>query len=280
MKQIDIPKQLDRLEVNHPPIPLDSVDFTIKNPELLTRRLAKAFRYFGRVEREVERNVLELEALLPNADANTRRFYEIWEAQEVPHGLIFDELQRQLGLEPELPDLNTISRSIRAGGVLSHIPGVHDVLMQVYLSTGAMHERLTAAGYDKLKLRLMDIGETALVETAVSPIRQQESGHFAYYKNAALLQRDRLSPWQLHLVRLLKTRGYAPVGAGNNEQKADFGEASLQLGDESQLDKLSSPVQAVAQELLVAEGDGLKLPLFVARGLREAVELHRQRRSI
>lgn len=277
MKMAD---QLDRLEEMHPPIPIDSVDFTIERPDVLSGpEFAAAFGYFGRVETEVIRNVMELEVLLPNADDNTRRFYQIWEDQEVPHGVIFDTLQGHLGLEPETPDLNTISRSLQIAGRLSHLPGMHDVLLHTYLSSGAMHERLTALGYELLKQRLQDLGETALVETAIVPIKIQESGHFAYYVAASRDVRDRLAPWQLYLSRLIKTKAYAPVGAGNDEQKADFGGIAITLLDGQEIDRFADPVQRVAQELLVAKDSGLILPKFVLKGLQESIELHRDREA-
>src|SRR3546814_7320935 len=80
---------VDRIEQEHPPVPLDSVDYTVHRPELLDERYGHVLDYLARVELEVDRNVLELTAMLPDASAVDRRFYsEVWQPQEIHHGLI------------------------------------------------------------------------------------------------------------------------------------------------------------------------------------------------
>ncbi|MFC5381692.1 GTP-binding protein LepA [Aquipuribacter nitratireducens] len=275
---IDIDAQLDRMEAEGA-IAVDSVDFGVPDATAVRRELGSTLDYFARVEREVERNVLELQVLLPQADDRTRRFMRVWEEQELPHGWIFDRLQRELGLPESTPNLNHISRSLRLGGVLGHVPGVHDALMFLYFSIGAMHERLTAVGYDLLKERLLHLGARGFAETAVAPIRGQESTHYAYYRNSALLQRERLADWQLHLCRIVRTRTYHPIGATTPSNRADFGGVAVHLSGSDDVDRFAVPVQRVAQELLVRQRDGLRLPAFVARGLRESVAAFRARES-
>jgi hypothetical protein len=57
---------VDRLALEHPPIDLDSVDYTVRRPAELGRRFGHVLDYMARVELEVERNVLELTTLLPS----------------------------------------------------------------------------------------------------------------------------------------------------------------------------------------------------------------------
>jgi hypothetical protein len=48
----------------------------------------------SRVELEVERNVLELNLLLPDPPPVDRHFYaDVWLPQEIQHGLLLDRLQ-------------------------------------------------------------------------------------------------------------------------------------------------------------------------------------------
>src|SRR4051794_40472532 len=85
---------VDRLGEEHPPIPLDSVDYTMKRPGLLAERFGSVLSYMSRVELEVERNVLELNILLPDPPEVDRHFYaDVWMPQETHHGLILDRLQ-------------------------------------------------------------------------------------------------------------------------------------------------------------------------------------------
>lgn len=56
---------VDRLAVEHPPIRLDSVDFTVRAPERFVARFGHVLDYMARVELEVDRNVLELTTMLP-----------------------------------------------------------------------------------------------------------------------------------------------------------------------------------------------------------------------
>ncbi|WP_336923333.1 GTP-binding protein LepA [Aquipuribacter sp. SD81] len=274
LSSIDIDAQLDRMEAEGP-IDLAAVDYSVRDARVVREELGPSLDYFARVEREVERNVLELQVLLPQADDTTRRFIRVWEEQELPHGWVFDRLQAEVGLPPSQPELTAISRSLRVAGALAHLPGVHDALMFLYLSVGAMHERLTAVGYDLLRKRLVALGARGFAETAVGPIRGQESTHFAYYRNSALLHRQRLSPWQLHLCRVVRTRTYRPIGATTPANAAAFGRVAGALAGDAGVDRFVSPVQRVAQELLVREGAGLQLPPFVARALREALDLGR-----
>ena len=76
---------------------LDSVDRTIKRPGLVARKFGHVIDYLARVELEVDRNVLELLVLLPDVDQTNKTFYaDVWQPQEIQHGLILDRLQQDL----------------------------------------------------------------------------------------------------------------------------------------------------------------------------------------
>jgi len=91
-----IAEHVQRLGELYPPIRLDSVDRTIKNPELVKRRFGHVIDYLARVELEVDRNVLEILCLLPDVDDINKTFYaDVWQPQEIQHGLILDRLPRQ-----------------------------------------------------------------------------------------------------------------------------------------------------------------------------------------
>lgn len=269
---IDLSAQLDRLEAEGV-LDVDSVDVGLRRPDAVRVRLAPALDYFARVELEVERNLLEIAAFLPHADDTTRRFVRVWSAQELPHGHVFERVIAELDLPPAVPDLTSVSPALRVAGALSRVPGVADVLLFLYLGIGAMHERLTATGYDKLRQRLLDLGERGLVETAIGPIRRQEAGHFAYYRNAALVVRDRLSTWQLHLARIVRTREYHPIGATSQANTRSFARTAVLLAGRTDLDEFAVPVQRVAEELLIRGDQGVRIPHFVGRALRESVEM-------
>jgi len=96
--QQKIAEHVQRLGELYPPIQLDSVDRTIKRPWLVAKRFGHVIDYLARVELEVDRNVLELLVLLPEADETNKTFYaDVWQPQEIQHGLILDRLQQDLG---------------------------------------------------------------------------------------------------------------------------------------------------------------------------------------
>ena len=81
-----IAEHVQRLKELYPPIRLDSVDRTIKNPELVKRRFAPVIDYLARVELEVDRNVMEILCLLPDVDHIDQTFYaDVWQPQERQH---------------------------------------------------------------------------------------------------------------------------------------------------------------------------------------------------
>ena len=95
---------VDRIAEDHPPIRLDDVDFTVRRPDLVRERFGHVLDYMARVELEVDRNVLELTTMLPDPPEVDRYFYaDVWQPQEIQHGLILDALQTELGRPPRWP---------------------------------------------------------------------------------------------------------------------------------------------------------------------------------
>ena len=144
------------------------------------------FNYLTRVELEVERNVLELRALMPDATETDRFFYEdVWSPQELQHGILLDAVQQGFGMTPAPTDLSSVSTKIRVVGTLSHLPGMLGVVRLLYYLTGAATERSAVIAYSRLLDGLRAMGEPAIAETVIAPIRRQEPGHFAFYRMSA-----------------------------------------------------------------------------------------------
>lgn len=274
------------------PLTIDSVDWTISNPALLDKELGRTFRNFQRVEQEVNDEVLE--ALLPNLSEQKQFFISVWKQQENPHGNLFSVLRTLLGHEHEdFSDVKVPFTNHFAGTMGKISSGLHESFEMIYLARGAMHERLTKQGYELMSGRLTKLGEVALRDTLVAPILRQEAHHLGYYRMAAAQLKTRLQPWQKYVVRKLSLMSYAPVGAGNNKDKPEFGHSALTLvagtpnAKESKyletygwdpkllakrrLQEFSSPIQRIGQQLL-SLSDTDVLPNIVYKGIMDCVE--------
>lgn len=268
---------VDRLGEEHPPIPLDSVDYTMNRPDLLAERFGPVLSYMSRVELEVERNVLELNLLLPDPPEVDRHFYaDVWLPQETHHGLILDRLQVLAGLDPAEPNVSDVSFRLRLLGALGRVSAVQDVSRMLYYLTGLATERSAVLAYNKLHAGLRELGERAIAATVVAPIRRQEPGHFAYYQIAARELWGQLGGWQRWLVRTVRRRTFGPVGVSNDKQRAEFGQTIRALGistdDEADLQHYARQVGRVEHELLWANRRGLRVPDYVFEAFRRAAE--------
>lgn len=271
---------VQRLGEKYPPIPLPSADFTMHDPRAVRERFADVLSYMARVEMEVERNVLELAVLLPGSSDVDRTFAnDVWGPQEEHHGALLDELGRRIGLPPTEADLDTISPRIRVLGALAHIRPVHDVIRLLYYLTGAATERSATIAYQGFSDGLGEMGETAVQRTVIDAIKAQEPGHFAFYRMSAtqLVQSGALAPWQLALARFLRSRSFGLVGAGNREQRADYGALIVQMDLESQIEHHVRDIARVESHLLWSHRQGMKVPAYALRAFREAADLYRAR---
>jgi len=278
--QKKIAEHVQRLGEHYPPIPLDSVDRTIKRPGVVARKFGHVIDYLARVELEVDRNVLELLVLLPDADETNKTFYaDVWQPQEIQHGLILDRLQQDLGREAAEPQLE-VSFGIKILGALAHLKPIQDIAKLMYFLTGASTERQAVIAYNKINQGMKELGETAISETIINPIKQQEPGHFAFYQMSAtaMIQDKVLKPWQLFLTRVMREKSYNLVGTNKMKQyKADMGGVMADLGLDDDLEGYAREVGRVENRLLWAHKQGMEFPPYILKALKESVELYRER---
>lgn len=271
-------EHVQRLGEQHPPIELDSVDREIRDPHAVAARYGHVIDYLARVELEVDRNVLELLVLLPDVQEVDRLFYaDVWQPQEIQHGLILDRLQQDLGRPAATPELE-VSYKMKIMGALAHFSSIQDIARLLYYLTGASTERQAVLAYNTLTEGMLGLGETAIAETIVAPIRQQEPGHFAFYRMSAtaLVQSGELRPWQLYLARVLRQKTYNLVGTnGQDRYRAQMGGVAVTLGYADDMEKYAREVGRVEAQLLWANEKGMDFPPYVLKALRESVELYR-----
>lgn len=274
---------VETMAEEHPPLSLGAADLTIKDPDQVRRRFGGVFNYLTRVELEVERNVLELRTLMPDANETDRFFYQdVWSPQELQHGVLLDAVQQGFGMTPAPTDLTKVSAAMRLVGVLSHLPGMLGVVRLLYYLTGAATERSAVIAYSRLINGLRSMGERAIVETVIAPIRRQEPGHFAFYRMSAeaLVREEGLSAWQLQLARILRRRTFEVVGATNRRQRADFGDVARALEFDRDLVDVARQMSLVERELLWAKHRGLKIPGYIMAALEDAIALSTRRAGL
>ncbi|WP_141013472.1 GTP-binding protein LepA [Nocardioides sambongensis] len=271
-------EHVDRLAEEHPPLRLDAVDFTVRDPQTFERRFGHVLDYMARVELEVDRNVLELTTMLPDPPAVDRYFYaEVWQPQEIQHGRILDRLQVELGRSPAAPDTETVGAKLRLLGVLAHLDGFQDVCRMLYYLTGMATERSAVLAYNLLHRGTEELGEHAVARTVLAPIKRQEPGHYAFYQLSARGLWAELAAWQRWLVRRMRTVSFAPVGANTDGQRADFGAVMATLGIADDVDSFAGQAVRVERDLLWAHRRGMQVPPYVLRAFHDAVERARQR---
>jgi hypothetical protein len=272
--ELRLVEHVDRLAHEHPPIRLDSVDFTVRRPHEFEARFGHVLDYMARVELEVDRNVLELTTMLPDPPEIDRHFYaDVWQPQEIQHGLILDRLQVELGRRPAAADVDSVGVKLRILGLLAHLGPFQDVCRMLYYLTGMATERSAVLAYNLLHRGTLELGELAVANTVIGQIKRQEPGHYAFYQLSARGLWTQLTAWQRWLVRLMRRVSFAPVGANNARQKADLGRVMATLGIADDTDDFAHQVSRVERELLWARDRGLSVPDYVARAFREAIEL-------
>ncbi len=147
----------------------------------------------------------------------------------------------------------------------------------LYYLTGMATERSAVLAYNLLHRGTLDMGEDGVAHSVIGQIKRQEPGHYAFYQLSARGLWSELAAWQRWLVRLMRRISFAPVGANNPGQKADFGDVMATLGIAEDSDEFADQISRVEAELLWARDRGLKVPDYVAQAFREAVELARDR---
>ena len=273
-------EHVQRLGELYPPISLDSVDRHVQDPRAVAAKYGHVVDYLARVELEVDRNVLELLVLLPDVKEVDRLFYaDVWQPQEIQHGLILDRLQQDLGRPATTPELD-VSMKMKVMGALAHLSSIQDIARLLYYLTGASTERQAVLAYNVINQGMQDLGETAISETIITPIKQQEPGHFAFYRMSAtaMVQAGELRPWQLYLARVLREKTYNLVGTnGQDRYRAQMGGVVTALGFADDLSKYAREVGRIEAQLLWADHQGMDFPPYVLKALRESIDLYRER---
>lgn len=273
---------VNKMGEEHPPVPLESVDFTVNDPDAVRRRFAGILDYLARVELEVERNVLELLTIMPNPSEADRVFYaDVWYGQEIQHGIILDELKNRIDLPPAEPSLQ-VGFAVKALGAMARFEPIQDVARTIYYLTGASTERQAVLAYNAFAAQLDEMGEKAIRETIINPIKRQEPGHFAFYRMSAekVLTDGTLRPWQVWLAQRLRRCSYELVGTHSDPRlQAQMGEVITELGFGQELEVFAKEIGRLEASLLWARHQGLDFPPYVLAALREAVDLYRERGS-
>lgn len=261
----------------HPPIALGSADRTIHDADAVRERFAGVIDYLARVELEVDRNVLELLTILPSVSEVDRIFYQdVWYDQEMAHGYLLDQLQTDLGLPPAEPFM-TVPIRMKLLGALAHWEPIHDISRMLYYLTGASTERQAVLAYNSLTKELTAMGEHAIAQTIIHPIKQQEPGHFAFYRMSAekMVQDEVLKPWQRFVARLLRSTSFTLVGVDYvKKYQAEMGGVLTELGMAEELEIYAKEIGRLEAKLLWAEERGMDFPPYFLRALRESVELY------
>jgi hypothetical protein len=268
---------VDRIADEHPPLRIEDADFTVVDPAGFEHRYGHVLDYMARVELEVDRNVLELTTMLPNPPEIDRYFYaDVWQPQEIQHGRILDRLQVELGRAPAVADTDTVSAKLRLLGTLAHLPAFQDVCRMLYYLTGMSTERSAVLAYNLLHDGTAAMGERAVAQTIIGPIKRQEPAHFVFYQLSARGLWDQLAGWQRWLVRRMRSISFGPVGANDDRQRGDFGAVMLTLGI-SEDARFAAQAVRVERDLLWAHHQGMEVPPYVLRAFRLSVELARSR---
>jgi hypothetical protein len=144
----------------------------------------------------------------------------------------------------------------------------------LYYLTGVAAERSAVLAYGRLHTGLAELGETALCDTVIAPIRRQEPGHFVFYRLAAENLHAELAPWQRWLLRRLRAPHWEPVGAGSPTRRAEFGHVMETLGLTAELAWFSETISRFEHDLLWVGRQGMPVPRYVLAGLHDAVERH------
>ena len=187
-------------------------------PARFEKRFGHVLDYMARVELEVDRNVLELTTMLPDPPEIDRGFYaDVWQPQEIQHGLILDPLQVHLGRPPAETDLTRSASSSRSSVPWPTSVAFQDVCRMLYYLTGMATERSAVLAYNLLYSGVVELGET--------PSRRRSSRRSAPgarpLRVLPALRPRSLGPaarWQRWLVRRMRTLSFAP---GRRQQPRD-----------------------------------------------------------
>jgi hypothetical protein len=245
-----------------PPLDHQAVDRAIgrlRDPDLVRERLGAPLIYAQRVEAEVAQ--LPIDVALPHAkDDHMGRFLAVWTPDEVGHGEAQARLMQAVGLRAAEAKTDDWLASHVAGLASRGSRHLHEIVLMLYHTVGAMNEKLAMSAYQQMARIAEHIGEPELAEALFGPMRRDESLHLGYYRTYARELGRQLQPWQRSFVRWLVVKTYAPVGARRPQHKATLGRTIAALGEKPDDPEIAALIQAIAQEVL--QKDGPELPPF------------------
>ena len=219
--------------------------------------------------------------LLPDVDDTNKTFYsDVWQPQEIQHGLILDRLQQDLGRTPAEPHLD-VSFKIKILGALATLKPIQEIAKLLYFLTGASTERQAVLAYNQINTGLKEMGETAISETIITPIKQQEPGHFAFYQMSAtaMIQDKVLKPWQLFLARVLREKSYNLVGTNAMPHTRPTWAGSPSTSGIDRPGGYAREIGRVESRLLWAHKQGMEFPPYILKALRRASSSTRSARG-
>ena len=239
---------LRRVETKQPLV-FDQVDFTVRDPVGIARDFAAPLEYAQRVEAVVVASGIE--ALMPRRDPRIDEFLLTWTDDEQGHARALGELMNVIGLEPTpIGDAGLPLHNRLISMLAARSESLHDVVTTIWALAGAMNEHLAMAAYNRMDLMLRQRGEEALHQTLFRLLRSHESAHKSFYWAVAADNWKRLHPWQQRLTRLVVTKTYAPVGAGEAVDRPALARTIHALGRDDWNEAIVEPVQGVADRLL------------------------------
>jgi hypothetical protein len=196
--------------------------------------------------------------------------------QHITQKKIAEHVQRLGELYPPIP-LDSVDRTIKRP---AHLKPIQDIARLMYFLTGASTERQAVLAYNHINRGMQHLEEAAISETIITPIKQQEPGHFAFYQMSAtaMIQDKVLRPWQLFLTRVMREKSYHLVGTNQMKNfKADMGAVIVDLDLDRDLEGYAREVGRVENRLLWAHKQGMDFPPYILKALRESVDLYRER---
>ena len=149
----------------------------------------------------------------------------------------------------------------------------------LYYLTGMATERSAVLAYNLLHAGVLEMGEDAVAQTIIGPIRRQEPGALRLLpalraRPLGRARRPGSGGWSAGCASI----SFAPVGANNDAPEGRLRRRDGHPGHRpTTLDEFAEQIARVERELLWARDRGLKVPDYVARAFREAVELARAR---
>lgn len=251
---------------------LDDIDFKMRDRGAVAARLAGCLQYFARVENEVDPEGLQVLMPLLGTEYEGYRSYgqeflDLWVPQELAHGQILDELQRQLGIEPLEPKHEISPHNVRLGQLGEKHPGLHQAVELTYYAQGATQEALALTAYNRCFQILVEMGEATLAKQIFFPMRMQEGLHRSFYRNGAKNLREHVTKGQALFSKAVMSLTFSPVGAGEDKDKPQLGYIVEELGGE--VDTFAQPAFAEAQALLGVN------PRWIRRAFNKCDEAHR-----